>query len=215
MGYRRGTTVGYRVGSPGRDVSALRRIGRSLPVLPAIYRRFHKDGSPQQSSRSGEVQQPFQILDDNYRRTGHFGKSNVVLAQGPRPDAMAALVRHNSGSSLIRQVRDERFYAWRYENPFSVYRFLFREESGLQAYLVLRQPVHSRSTTAFVVDWEAAKIGMLAEMLEIVIRHGGFSSIGIWSAGLSGDLAKVLARHGFCPTPSGLKRRHSRRGPSG
>lgn len=189
-------TVMQRV--PSRDTGRLRRIVRTLPVLSTICRRFNEDASRWRPTM--DESRPFQVLDRNYEGTDHFGRSHTVLEERPRPREMALLAGLHSRTGRIGQVRDERFYAWRYENPFSAYRFLFWEKTGLQGYLVLRQPAQGRSNAAFVVDWEAAGTGVFREMLDVVIRYGGFGSIGIWSVGIDADLMKVLTRCGFRPT---------------
>ena len=107
------------------------------------------------------------------------------------------LVRSLENKGLIGQVRDEEFYAWRFKNPFSIYRYLFWEKAGFQGFVVLQQPVRNPSGAALIVDWETTSNDVLSDILQTVIRWGGLRSISVWSTTLSLDMATVLAKYGF------------------
>lgn len=179
----------------GQNVSQLRQIARKIPMLPTVYRFLHKGSTPRQESRAAF--QPFQTLDQNYRRTSGFGGVGIVVEEKARPDAMAGLVNRRKYDGRIRHVRDEQFYTWRYQNPLSVYRFLFWEKAGFQGYLVLQQPVRAVENTAFIVDWETTDVRLFSELVQSVIRWGGFSSVGIWSVTLDDYAVTELSKLGF------------------
>jgi hypothetical protein len=175
----------------------VRQIARRMPLIPRIYHRLYNRSATQEPSVSAI--RPFHVLDRNYNRTNNFSQSGVVLEEKPRPKAMAMLVDRQGYDGRIRHVRDEQFYAWRYQNPLSVYRFLFLEKTELKGFLVLQQAVvDTHSNGALIVDWEATSVEVFSDLLEAVIRWGGFSSISIWSMTLAGDMLKVLIKHGFC-----------------
>jgi hypothetical protein len=119
-----------------------------------------------------------------------------VLEEKPRPEAMAMLVSRQGNDGRIRHIRDQQFYAWRYQNPLSVYRFLFWEKAKLKGFLVLQQ-VDTYSNAAYIVDWEATSVEVFSDLLLAIIRWGGFSSIEIWSVTLADDMIEVLTKHGF------------------
>ena len=174
----------------------VRQIARKMPLIPKIYHRLYNRSATQQLSASAI--QPFHVLDRNYDRTKNFSQSGIVLEEKPRPKAMAMLVSRQGYDGRIRHVRDQQFYAWRYQNPLSVYRFLFWEKAELKGFLVLQQAVDTHSNEALIVDWEATSIEVFSDLLQAVIRWGGFSSISIWSVTLADDMLKALIKHGFC-----------------
>jgi len=175
--------------------SWVRGLARKIPLIHRAYHRLYNRSATQQPSESAI--QPFHVLDRNYGRTKNFNQSGIVLEKKPRPEAMAMLVSRQGYDGRIRHVRDQQFYAWRYQNPLSEYRFLFWEKGGLKGFLVLQQVLHNNSDAIQIVDWEAASVEVLSDLLQTVIHWGGFGSISIWSLTLADDMIKVLTRHGF------------------
>jgi hypothetical protein len=180
---------------PMKNASWLRQIGRKVPLLPSMYRHFRKDATQRRSSNNAF--QPFQALDHNYERGLRFGGSGIVLDNCPRPAAMAMLVSGQSSNGRIRHVRDEKFYQWRYENPFSEYRFLFHEKTELEGYLVLQQSSHANSDSCLIVDWEFTNMKVFSDLVRATTLWGKFESISIWSATLGSNIVKLLRGLGF------------------
>jgi GNAT superfamily N-acetyltransferase len=180
---------------PMNRQSWVRQIARKMPLIPRTYHHLFNRSATQQPSESAI--QPFHLLDRNYDRTKDFGQSGIVLEKKPRPEAMAMLVSRQRYDGRIRHVRDQQFYAWRYQNPLSEYRFLFCEKGELKGFLVLQQVLHTYSNATHIVDWEATSVEVFSDLLQTVICWGGFSSISIWSVTLADDMIKVLTKHGF------------------
>jgi hypothetical protein len=184
---------------PCRNGSKLRKLASKAAAVPFIYRqlrnRNREEGSPSIAFR------PFRVLDENYARCGPFGRSKIILEAGPRPEAMALLVSRLDNDGLIKHVRDKEFYSWRYQNPLSVYRFLYLERGGLQGFMVVQLTARGRSDSGFIVDWEAENDEIFSELLEVLIRNGGFSCLEIWAAALKTGTARSLVKRGFSAEP--------------
>jgi len=198
--YTEGSSIklGWKVVEELRSMnrkSWVRGLTRKIPLIPWAYHRLYNRSAARQPSESAT--QPFHVLDRNYGRTKNFNQSGIVLEKKPRPEAMAMLVSRQGYDGRIRHVRDQQFYAWRYQNPLSEYRFLFREKGGLEGFLVLQQVLHNYSNATQIVDWEATGVEVFSDLLQAVIHWGGFGSISIWSVTLADDMIKVLTRHGF------------------
>ncbi len=178
----------------GYQEPCLSRVSRRMPLLRPICTRLSRVVRADQSRPV--VFQPFRTLDRNFPRTGN-GRSRIVVEKQPRPAVMAMLADVGRKDALIRHVRDEQFFAWRYRNPSSAYRFIYLENKGLQGYLVLQQAARARSDYAFIVDWETRDMTIFSELIRAVADRGGFEWIGTWSPTLSDDQIKVLAEQGF------------------
>ena len=134
---------------------------------------------------------------DELERNGRGRKSNVTVGQAPRPESMAELVERIGYHGNIRHVRDPEYFAWRFRNPLSSYRFLFWGESRLEGYLVLQRRIYSDKLWVNVVDWEFVDDRVGAELLRAAVDWGGFDKITIWSATLSESAKATLQSNRF------------------
>ena len=126
---------------------------------------------------------------------------------------MAELVRRQEQDEpRIRMVRDERYYAWRFNDPRSTYRFLFPEagDGELDCFIVLQQP--RRGGQVAVVDWQFSDQRSWLDMLGAVLESGGVSGLSIWSATLPPSLRQGLEELGFRAGPEIDTRAHPARG---
>jgi hypothetical protein len=111
-------------------------------------------------------------------------------------------------------VRDGTYFAWRFQNPLSRYRFLFREENGLKGYLVMQEyatPFLSR-TRVNIVDWEATSVSIKEELLRAAVGCCGLFEMEIWSSTLDSGMQTLLRNAGFLPVGEGkgmAQRQHS------
>jgi GNAT superfamily N-acetyltransferase len=135
----------------------------------------------------------------------------VSVEQTPRPAQMAALVQEQERDDLrIRQVRDERYYAWRFDDPRSCYRFLFSEAAaGLDGFLVLQQRPESGEVA--VVDWQFNDEQRWLDLLRTLIESGSLDTLSIWSATLPPKLLAGLETLGFRPGTEPDTRTHPAR----
>jgi GNAT superfamily N-acetyltransferase len=147
--------------------------------------------------RAAKKRHNFYSLDTNRGRRRRMVSPHVSVDKTPRPEAMAELVERTADSGLIRHVRDKRYFAWRYKNPLSLYRFLFWEESGLEGFLVLQTKRYKDYINVNMVDWEAADPRVRSGLLQTAIELGNFDKLVIWSTAISNEAKAVLENTGF------------------
>jgi GNAT superfamily N-acetyltransferase len=138
---------------------------------------------------------PFASLDSKSTGCGEVGCVSLELA--PRPDQMADLVERIGGDGRLRQVRDAQYFAWRYRNPLSEYRFLFWADARMEGYLVLQAPSRRARRPVTIVDWEASSLGARTDLLRAALRWGQFDEVTIWTAGLPAGARMILREAGF------------------
>jgi GNAT superfamily N-acetyltransferase len=127
------------------------------------------------------------------------GKRGIVIQKTARPEQMSQLVKRLSYDGRIRHVRDAPYFAWRFQNPFSQYRFLFYGSNVLDGYLVLQASYDSCKSSATIVDWEASTLEIRIELIQAALECGLFEDLFAWSAMLSDDVRVVLRDLGFKP----------------
>jgi GNAT superfamily N-acetyltransferase len=148
---------------------------------------------------AGSAEESFQRLDRYGARRWRVAGTHLSVGQAPRPEAMADLVERLGSNGRIRHVRDQQYFAWRFQNPLSVYRFLFWEEGRLEGYLVMRRSVYADRPRVDIADWEATNDHIRADLLKAAIQWGHFQDLTIWSATLLDEAQTVLRHHGFTP----------------
>lgn len=163
-----------------RAIKFLKKAGLNL-----ILERRRKD-DPQRND-----------VIDNRART-HL-PSRMRLENRPRPLEMARLVDTTLPKDKITLVRDESFFAWRYNNPLSKYRFLYWYDDGLKGYLVLQSHLYSIESlgTFKILELEASNSSIKIELLNAVISIMNEGSISVWSNMLDQDSYEFLASKGF------------------
>ena len=111
---------------------------------------------------------------------------------------LASSVGHKGG---IRHLRDDRFFEWRYRNPFAEYRFVFwKGEATAGGYLVLGSPI-GRSWT-YIADWEATDLEVFHRLLQsVTVWSNPRHDLEIWSPTLTPEQMAALARIGFEESP--------------
>ena len=136
-----------------------------------------------------------------YRRPDHgflqVPNRRISVQKQPRPEAMAELVRRIGHDGRMRHVRDAPYFAWRFQNPFSRYRFLFWEESSLEGYLVLRTSVLGDDGWVSIVDWEAAHEQVRADLLHAALPWGISAKLELWTATLTEATRSLLRQNQF------------------
>ena len=197
---------GYRYafnlsGGLATQLASLTTGWRSLGAVERATRRSG-DSTARDHLRSAEhpstaEHRPFDSLDEDsvLRRDEAGGQVSVETA--PWPVRMAELVERIGGDGRLRQVRDAEYFAWRYQNPRSLYRFLFWEDSRIEGYLVLQTPAFRTGRPVTIVDWEATDARARAGLLQAAVRWGHFDHLAIWSATLSTAAKAILREAGF------------------
>ncbi len=186
--------AGYRsIGSPevackqSRRGVILGRARRNSHKFPGLRRLF--------AGPSGDAL--FRVLDGNSPAGNRGTRDHVSVERDPHPSEMAELIERVGTDGRIRHVRDERYFAWRFQNPFSVYRFIFWTDSRLEGYLVLQTPAHWSTGVVSIVDWEATSENVSDDLLQAAVKWGGFDELTTWSQALPSQARTLLQKNGF------------------
>jgi hypothetical protein len=152
-------------------------------------------------------------IDAGRIRRSADSAARIFFEDAPRCAAMAELVE-TIGDSRIRHVRNADYFAWRFQNPLSRYRFLYWTSPRLEGYLVLQEYTsdYASNDVVNIVDWEATSVAVQAGLLQAAIDLTADRSLGIWSVSLSRQLIALLERSGFKvePTPQSVtQQRHT------
>ena len=125
----------------------------------------------------------------------------MTIAREPRPAAMAELVTRIGHDGRLRQVRDERWFAWRCTNPFACNRFVYVESGRLEGYLIVQARSHRPRDYSAIVDVEASDPAVLEDLLDAATKHLAIDRLVIWCATFDASMRSVLERRGFHPLP--------------
>ncbi|HEY4492959.1 MAG TPA: GNAT family N-acetyltransferase, partial [Acidobacteriota bacterium] len=123
----------------------------------------------------------------------------VTVQKDPRPEAMAELVARIGSNGRIRHVRDEKYFVWRFQNPFSRYRFLFWQDRALEGYLVLQTSHYKPRHSASVVDWEGTSRKVKLDLLQSANLLASRINLLMWSATVESEERNLLGEAGFHP----------------
>jgi len=191
--------VGRR-GSKKGDWSKLRKTVGELPYVwrfrSAKWLYSHRE------------RHPFHFLDRAASSGGNVLSENTRVEREPRAKAMANLVASLEYDGRLRQVRDERFFTWRFLNPMHDYRFLYAmQDDRLLGYLVLQHNTSKLSPRVRIVDWEAETDAVRDTLLHTAIEHGRFMELVSWTASLDKTRRASLEASGFVPVDAELTAR--------
>lgn len=182
---------------PGPIRARVRAAAGRFPPLAAAVRAARRPAEHRSRDCPAGQRDPFDDLD-RHAAPGHRAASGPVsLEHAPRPAAMAELVERIGLDRRIRHLRDEAYFAWRFRNPLSRYRFLFWTGARLEGYLILRAAARGPDIAVSIVDWEATDARARGDLLRTAIRWGRFAELTIWSATLPPDAKRLLRQAGF------------------
>jgi len=153
---------------------------------------------------------PPRMIFDRLDRRASRPVAGATISALPRPAAMAALAGRAARGKRLGMVRDEAWFAWRFDNPLSRYRFLFAGDDTLDGYLVLHSSATRRGRRVHVIDWEAESPAMFSRLLDAAIVAGGFRDVILWSVSASEEELRVLEARGFRAAPAGVFEGHER-----
>lgn len=175
-----------------RDHGLLCKLPRLAKMYTYLYRFQKKSWAcPEQSN-------PFHSFDKSAKHD-HLKKQYCISAGNvPRIEDMEELIlRNTSNDGLIRHVRDRDFFAWRFQNPFCRYRYLYCDNGRLEGYLVLQAPRAFQKAKIAMVDYEATNATVWSNLVATATQWCDDHELMTWAATLSNDQKPVLQRHGF------------------
>lgn len=180
--------------------SALRDHRAQLIARLPLLSRGMQEAQPR---RIEKRRRSFVDIDTGRVRHSLKGFSDVIFEQVPRSEAMAELIERIGSDGRVRQVRDRRYFDWRFENPQSRYRYIFWEKRRLEGYLVLQEYTsgYADPEVVNIVDCEASSVAVQSELLQAAVNLIADRGLTIWSVSLPPETKVLLAEKGFKPLP--------------
>jgi hypothetical protein len=204
VGMRGAFGVPWVAGNPPQSIAALcvgdlvvapAHRGRLLfyPIMETAVRELAAGGYRYLLSMSGSAVTHKLSMLVGFQKIGEYSmlqtrgnparnlpRGFLSLEPEPRPREMADLVHHIGSDGRIRVSRDSAWFAWRFRNPLSDYRFLYAESNGaLDGYLVLQHSGKRPEEGLRIMDWEftdsAAGDALLREARIGLLHHRGFT----------------------------------------
>jgi Acetyltransferase (GNAT) domain len=170
----------------------LHRVLKQLPLMSSKVDDLF-------SSWSAKRRRTLADIDED--QVGRVAKAipGISFQDIPRCAEMAELVERIGSSGRIRHVRDREYFAWRFQNPLSRYRFLFRDTDRLEGYLVLQEYTSEfgKRDIVNIVDWEASSAAVRTELLHAALELILSGRVAIWSATLARETTELLGRNRF------------------
>ncbi len=194
---------GWKSVGPVQPVGRRSRRAAVFGLADRLGRRLLRRAYPaRQMAAAAGTLAPFSRLDRAIsRREGRLGP-NVLARREPRIEAMADLVGRLPFDGRIRQVRDARYFSWRFRNPTKNYRFVFWEGERLEGYLALTTRLSGPAGRVYIVDWEASADSVRTDLLRALVTDCGFPELVTWSATLGPGPRNLLRESGFGPVDS-------------
>jgi hypothetical protein len=179
-----------------RPAPRLHDVLRRSPWLVSVYRRIR---GRDQEWLAAAAEAPIPRLDGFDARVERRRRidAHVVVERAPRPAAMADLIGRIGDDERLRHVRDEQYFAWRFQNPRGGYRFLFWEDAGLEGYLVVHACYYAGDSRLRIVDWEGASPRVCEGLMQALVQLADPDQFLIWSATLGDDKRHFLEEAGF------------------
>jgi GNAT superfamily N-acetyltransferase len=126
---------------------------------------------------------------------------DVIVQRDPDSERMASLVAAVRGDDRIRALKGEPYFAWRFRNPRSIYRFLWCYDGGNPVgYAALRAARRPRDRKAAIVDVAAISDAVRKKLISAALELRGIAFWNVWAGTLDGSTRQFLHDAGFRPT---------------
>ena len=188
-----------RVVPAKQSFPAVRTLLKKSPLAVSAYRWLRRRGRTVAAGAAGESHgNHFDDFDSRSDQRRHRLGAHVSIQETPRTKAMAELVARLETDGRIRHVQDEPYFAWRFQNPRSRYRFLFWDDDArLEGYLVLQATPLPWMPHINLVAWESTTERAGADLLRAAIELVGRETLFTWSATLGETEQLMLNAAGF------------------
>ena len=150
-------------------------------------RRLHHE------SETTDKRDPLETVDRRAHYAVRVADGRVTICDTARPKQMSALAASTKLRGSIHEVRDRSYFAWRFSNPLSGYRFLYLargNDEGLDGYAVLQAHGPQHDTSLNLVDWEASTPEALSALLKTVGEVTGEQRVATWPVDQPANLAR-------------------------
>ncbi len=179
-------TMGWK---PLGSSETMSRIIPHHPVAAGRAMRFAVRAG--RKLKSVTKQNLFADLDRNIRHS----KLPLTVSDQSRPHEMEALIQEIGSNGKIRHIRNAEYFTWRFQNPFSRFRFLFWGDNEQEGYLVLHNMLGLKNVA--IVQWEGKNPEIRSGLLDAAITMGKFNDLEIWGASLSQSYRNMLQQFDF------------------
>jgi GNAT superfamily N-acetyltransferase len=144
---------------------------------------------------------PFSKMD---HQASSLPRNQITIDQRAYLLEMSELIRRLGYDGRMRHVRDETYFAWRFQNPLSKYRFIYWVGERLEGYLVLQTSIYASGqfTWANIIDWEASSPEIRKYLLWAAIKSGSIDKLSIWSITMNPEFMELLKEAGFYKSPT-------------
>jgi GNAT superfamily N-acetyltransferase len=170
---------------------------RNASLTASVYRRLRNIAGKMHAFPRDSQANQFHVLDSISSRCNQEVGRHIMIEKAPRPRDMMELASRLDDDGRIRQVRNEEYYYWRFQNPRSKYRFLFWSDSKMEGYLVLQTTAFPSDEPIRIIDWEATSDRVRLELLNAAIQLVPDYTLLTWSATLSEKEHRILEAAGF------------------
>jgi len=121
---------------------------------------------------------------------------------------MERIARCSRSDTRISHATNAKYLDWRFRNPLSSYRFLYRDDGELRGFLVLQRPRSGRIRQLNLLDWQADTRETKRALLNAALKFAGPSCVTTWTVGLPDMNKELLREAGFAPfdESSGVRR---------
>lgn len=130
--------------------------------------------------------------------------AHIRVEENPVPGEMAALAGKLVKENKLVLTRDEKFYKWRYGNPFSKYVFLYWYDKEMKGCLVAQTSKFKNDymENFNIIELEGVNSEIRMDLLKSAVSLLDSRSITIWSNMLDENCRKLLALNGFIESKS-------------
>jgi GNAT superfamily N-acetyltransferase len=189
----------------GHTASAMRALVRRTAAAVTIHRRLSNASRRVRGWLPGVPSAGhFSVFDEWRGRRPPTMPSAIALSNSVLPGEMAVLVARLGSDGRICHVQDEEYFRWRFQNPLSLYRFLYWQESRLEGFLVLRASALPWRSEIGICAWAGTSPQVRSGLLAAATTCIGPQTLRIWSATLGETERTTLLSAGFRPAAQGI-----------
>ena len=180
--------------------TAMRRVSFSMSQLPLLG-RFLGGPPPYEFEKPTNERDPASRLATLSHPRLRTRDGVLTLGVQARPADMADLIERLPYDGRIRPVRDDCWFAWRFDDPFACNRFIYCDDGGLQGYAVLQARRNRPRDHITVIDIEAASPQIWRRLIQFAIRCVSVDRLKIWTASFEDSERETLRKAGFNAVP--------------
>ncbi len=149
--------------------------------------------------RTGVIKSPYEFwrnhtISDELRGGLKKLLPYIKFDTKPKPAEMSALAEKLANKDKITFVKDQKFYSWRYNNPFSEYLFLYWIDDDLKGYVTVQTARYRHDSMRYfnILELEGIDLTIKVALLNSLIDLLGYRSISIWTNTIDENIRRFL-----------------------